>query len=212
MTQSRVGSEKRAMAVWFIVATVISIVFRTYGLRTSAGEFASIGTVAILATIFAKIVFVTFVFRTSRALNQNFWLTLFYCALAPFSVLYIIPFISLIAASPTRPRQEAKTEEADDHVLGNGGRANCPFCAEDIKRSAIICRYCQRDLPRDWSGRQATPIDATAKPAVLVKSKPAATPNDWASLAMRMEKLRAESTKLNQENRAPIRGKPGEEL
>ena len=46
--------------------------------------------------LIAKAFFVYLVFRLSRFLNQPIWLTIIYCILAPFSLLYLIPFIGLL--------------------------------------------------------------------------------------------------------------------
>ena len=46
-------------------------------------------------------------------------------------------------------------------------RVPCPFCAEDIKRAAVICRYCQRDLPAGWAGAESSPNLPVGAPDLL---------------------------------------------
>ena len=53
-------------------------------------------SVAAGGTLGSKAVFIYLVFALSRFLGQPLWLTIFYCILTPFSVLYLIPFIGLL--------------------------------------------------------------------------------------------------------------------
>jgi hypothetical protein len=38
-------------------------------------------------------------------------------------------------------------------VLPERGMRTCPFCAEQVKSEATVCRYCGRDLPADKEDR-----------------------------------------------------------
>lgn len=39
-------------------------------------------------------------------------------------------------------------------IFDPGGMRRCPFCAEDVKTEAEVCRFCQRDLPALGSPRR----------------------------------------------------------
>ena len=40
-------------------------------------------------------------------------------------------------------------------------RERCPFCSEQILKTAIVCPNCQRDLPEQWSDQYPTQSDQT---------------------------------------------------
>lgn len=67
-------------------------------------------TAAAATGLLAKGAFVYLVFRLSRFLRQPLWLTLLYCALTPFSIMYLIPFVGLLLAVREARKAQTGTE------------------------------------------------------------------------------------------------------
>jgi len=75
-------------------------------------------------------------------------------------VFWPIALVCILVAEskkPTKPQRviiEATADAVEEFEP-------CPFCAEPIRAAAKVCRFCNRDLPEEWSAPVALPAAPT---------------------------------------------------
>jgi hypothetical protein len=90
--------ERRLFLVGCAVLVAPAVAFRLF-VVLGAIDPAATANFANVASLITKMVFIYLVFRLSRFLQLPVWLIIIYCVLAPFSVLYLIPFAGLLIAA-----------------------------------------------------------------------------------------------------------------
>lgn len=60
----------------------------------------------------------------------------------------LIGWVVALAMAVSNPSQPPVVRQTAPQVPTPTGRT-CPFCAEDIKPEAIVCKHCGRDLPSE---------------------------------------------------------------
>jgi len=64
-----------------------------------------------------------------------------------FAAWYVYGVLLWIVALVHSLVIKSDSDALDRRQLERGDARKCPFCAEVVKREAVICRHCQRDLP-----------------------------------------------------------------
>ena len=62
--------------------------------------------------------------------------------------LLLSPLVGIIAALIAAPIN-AGVNTIDENGMITEASRTCPYCAEDIKSAAIVCKHCGRDLPSE---------------------------------------------------------------
>jgi hypothetical protein len=82
------------------------------------------------------------------------------------AVLAVIGAIFVARSGSSKQRQI----EQEGGSISHADTRKCPFCAESVKADAIICRFCQKDLPPISESESIANMASSSTPAAPLKA------------------------------------------
>lgn len=134
-----------------VALALISLVSRNVDLSGAGG-----GVVLLLVGV---LYFLPAVIASRRSLpnkNSVFIVNLFF---GWTFVGWVVALAWAVSGTPSQQYQALSSHEAEPGTASPppSDIKQCPFCAEDIKKAAIVCKHCGRDLPAALQPRVPVP-------------------------------------------------------
>jgi hypothetical protein len=121
MTHEELTKERNIFLGVFILVALFALLFRTLTGTGIIEISKELELFAGIMTLLSKAVFVYIVYRLSKFLKVSVALTILYCLLTIFSILYLIPFIGLLLKVKSVRKTISESSELVKPTSDSGG-------------------------------------------------------------------------------------------
>jgi len=130
-----------AVAGGIVVVSVIGSALIDNGVAANDDGAASVWIIVLAGAVLYFLPFI--IARKKHNSGSVFVVNLF----LGWTIIGWIVALAMAANNPPAQAPHIRAQGAPSAQVSTG--RTCPFCAEDIKPAAIVCKHCRRDLPAD---------------------------------------------------------------